>query len=196
MIDYDTIESKFKLLKKRCQDIKVENRKVLEIVSKPKTYQISANDDQSNQSKTNYTGMQDASEKNHETLKLLNMTLRDMEKKYGVNIYNANKKESVVSIQGDKLAKYTYEKERKAISKLKYQYKGDINNIDAIAENLKQTSKKRYAIRKKQIDESNYSNNSNYSSYNNGASNTGYINIKNKQFNDKLQREKKQNMNQ
>lgn len=196
MIDYDTIESKFKLLKKRCQDIKVENRKVLEIVSKPKIYQISANDDQSNQSKTNYTGMQDASEKNHETLKLLNMTLRDMEKKYGVNMYNANKKESVVSIQGDKLAKYTYEKERKAISKLKYQYKGDINNIDAIAENLKQTSKKRYAIRKNQIDESNYSNNSNYSSYNNGASNTGYINIKNKQFNDKLQREKKQNMNQ
>lgn len=196
MIDYETIESKLKLLKKRCQDIKVENRKVLEIVSKPKIYQISANDDQSNQSKTNYTGMQDASEKNHETLKLLNMTLRDMEKKYGVNIYNANKKESVVSIQGDKLAKYTYEKERKAISKLKYQYKGDINNIDAIAENLKQTSKKRYAIRKKQIDESNYSNNSNYSSYNNGASNTGYINIKNKQFNDKLQREKKQNMNQ
>lgn len=196
MIDYETIESKLKLLKKRCQDIKVENRKVLEIVSKPKIYQISANDDQSNQSKTNYTGMQDASEKNHETLKLLNMTLRDMEKKYGVNMYNANKKESVVSIQGDKLAKYTYEKERKAISKLKYQYKGDINNIDAIAENLKQTSKKRYAIRKKQIDESNYSNNSNYSSYNNGASNTGYINIKNKQFNDKLQREKKQNMNQ
>ncbi|KAK5781370.1 Syf2p PWA37_004807 [Arxiozyma heterogenica] len=195
MTDYEAIESKFKLLRKRCQDIKVENRKVLEAIGKPKIYQITVNNDQSDQNDLNYTELEDTIENNQETLKLLNMTLRDFEKKYGINMYNTNKKESLVSIQGDTLAKFTYEKEMKAMSKLKHQHKDNINNIDAIAENLKQTSRKRYMIRKKQIYETNYNNNT-YSGNSNRPNNMAYINIKNKQFNDKLQREKKQQMDQ
>ena len=190
MFDYETIESKFRFLRKRCQDIKIENRKVLEAVNKPKIYQITVNDNRSNENKINYTNTQDSTKNDHEILKLLNMTLRDIEKKYGVNMYNNKKEESVISIQGDKLAKYTYEKELKAISKIKYQRKDDMNNIDVIVEHLNQTSKKKYMIKKKQINELNYGSGSNNSS----SDNDGYINIKNKQFNDKLQREKKQKM--
>lgn len=164
--DYESMERRFNGLRKRCQRVKIENRKMLETMSKPRVYQLESEE------------IDPIELVNDDTLKLLNTSLRDLESKYG------NKKnKTMTKLQGDQVAKLTYDKELKLVSKIKYQHRNDtFENVDAMVENLNQTSKKRYMVRKSQINAS--------KTNENDTSGGAYINVKNKQFNDKLNREK------
>lgn len=169
--NYELMEKRFNGLRKRCQRIKIENRKMLETMSKPRVYQLESEEHDPTESGT-------VDDEEEELLKLLNTSLRDMESKYG-----RNKDKTITTLQGDQIAKSTYDKELKLVSKIKYQHRNDnFGNVDAMVENLNQTSKKRYMVRKTQINASKMNEND--------TSNGAYINVKNKQFNDKLNRER------
>ncbi|CAL9732459.1 pre-mRNA-splicing factor Syf2p [Monosporozyma unispora] len=167
--NYELLQKEFNGLRRRCQTVKIENRKLLETMSKPRVYQLDFEEN------NNDEDISDLNEEDNHLLKLLTTPLRDLKFKY------KSEKNSLGTIEGDQLAKFTYDKELKSVSKIKYQQR-NIKTVDAMVKNLNETGKKRYMIRKDQLTK-NVNNE-------NDTSNGAFINLKNKQFNDKLNREK------
>ncbi|EDO15928.1 hypothetical protein Kpol_480p15 [Vanderwaltozyma polyspora DSM 70294] len=187
----------FKRLKRKAVDILIENRKLLDANtrelkknSKPKTYSMEelAEDDTVN------TGTVDEADR------LLNYSIREYEeweKKQGRHKENVHVTKSSVNSTAQ-IAKFTYDKQIKKLQKQKStnDNRGKISKIrkdpktgkivvndskqliKQLAEDLNQTTKERYD-RTNQKRQKNSDQNENYS----------YINEKNKEFNDKLERQ-------
>lgn len=188
-MDLTNLSGKLKYLKRKGVDVSVKNRKEAEKEEKqakqsgkPKVYSMNEDETFKDQKEEDTRG------------KLLNYSIKDYEKWQLKQ--TAKLKNSDGSSQQD-LAKYTYDKEiremekdeslnRGKVTKARLNGKGriqindDKKSLEQLADNLNKSTKRRYIERKKQAEKLD------------SSTTGGFINDKNKQFNQKLSRQFKQ----
>lgn len=188
-MDLANLSGKLKYLKRKGVDVSVKNRKEAEKEEKqakrsgkPKVYSMNEDETFKDQKEEDTRG------------KLLNYSIKDYEKWQLKQ--TAKLKNSDGSSQQD-LAKYTYDKEiremekdeslnRGKVTKARLNGKGrvqindDKKSLEQLADNLNKSTKRRYIERKKQAEKLD------------SSTTGGFINDKNKQFNEKLSRQFKQ----
>lgn len=188
-MDLTDLLGKLKYLKRKGVDVSVKNRKEAEKEEKqakqsgkPKVYSMNEDETFKDQKEEDTRG------------KLLNYSIKDYEKWQLKR--TAKLKNSDGSSQQD-LAKYTYDKEiremekdgslnRGKVTKARLNGKGriqindDKKSLEQLADNLNKSTKRRYIERKKQAEKLD------------SSTTGGFINDKNKQFNEKLSRQFKQ----
>lgn len=188
-MDLANLSGKLKYLKRKGVDVSVKNRKEAEKEEKqakqsgkPKVYSMNEDETFKGQKEEDTRG------------KLLNYSIKDYEKWQLKQ--TAKLKNSDGSSQQD-LAKYTYDKEiremekdeslnRGKVTKARLNGKGriqindDKKSLEQLADNLNKSTKRRYIERKKQAEKLD------------SSTTGGFINDKNKQFNEKLSRQFKQ----
>lgn len=188
-MDLANLSGKLKYLKRKGVDVSVKNRKEAEKEEKqakqsgkPKVYSMNEDETFKDQKEEDTRG------------KLLNYSIKDYEKWQLKQ--TAKLKNSDGSSQQD-LAKYTYDKEiremekdeslnRGKVTKARLNEKGriqindDKKSLEQLADNLNKSTKRRYIERKKQAEKLD------------SSTTGGFINDKNKQFNEKLSRQFKQ----
>ncbi|CCD25871.2 Syf2p NDAI_0G00950 [Naumovozyma dairenensis CBS 421] len=206
--ELDVYEENLKALKRSVLDIITENRKRADQEvkeksqsSKPKVYDIKAVEDDDNHH-TDYDGLGDFSnEEEKRKFKLMNYTIREYEE--WDKQQKDKQRKRVDGSDLTELATFTYEKElSKLNSKLenisheqkhqigvntrngKLNVKDEERLLNNLVNNLNETAKKRYMVRKKKLQ-------SKASSDIAG----NYFKDKNKQFNEKLERELKERDN-
>lgn len=188
-MDLANLSGKLKYLKRKGVDVSVKNRKEAEKEEKqakqsgkPKVYSMNEDETFKDQKEEDTRG------------KLLNYSIKDYEKWQLKQ--TAKLKNSDGSSQQD-LAKYTYDKEiremekdeslnRGKVTKARLNGRGRIQindnkkSLEQLADNLNKSTKRRYIERKKQAEKLD------------SSTTGGFINDKNKQFNEKLSRQFKQ----
>ena len=167
MIDVNEIRSTFKELNARVQDIKIENRKLLEgIGSKPETHQLNSGEGHEYNDKYRLkSGTEDAA-----IIKLLQKPLYEF-------IETASKANSQ---KGDNLAKLTYDKELRGFENYKKtQAVPEGKELTNVVEYMKAVAEKRYKVGKKKRQ-----------GIRRGDSGGGFINERNRRFNARLQKER------
>lgn len=165
-MDIEEAKVQFKVLSAKCQDIRISNRKLLDDESKPKVYSLK---DEGELEKNG-----DIDDEVTKNIKLMNTTLREFETQ---ELRNGLKQRNE-DVKGDRTAKLTYDKDLKMIKKdnnIKYK-----NNIDKLVNHLNLVSKKRYQVTKKKLNRQSGL-----------GGDDGFISERNKQFNAKLDRERK-----
>lgn len=195
-IDLEAFKSKFKLLRRRVIDIQIDNRKLLKANEKdamtrgkPKTYSMEVPDGELTADKQ-YT--------NH-AFDLMKYTMREYEeweKSQENSGKNSDKTNNFVN-SSQQIAKFTYDKELKKLSKANYlenkngpgrtfKIKKNVDNGKiVIHDDKKLISKLADSLNKSAHERYNKSNKASSSH----SSTSGFINDKNKDFNKKLNRE-------
>lgn len=190
-MDLESIENRFKDLKKRSVDVAIQIRKIAEreakdesLVGKPKIYSMED---------TNEMGTRPVDSSERRRLKLMNYSMREYEE------WDKKQKGKEVKRGGanvQELAKYSYEKDLSRskqnngnrVVKIstdaktnRLQVKDDEKLVNKLANDLKKTTRERFLARKKEMEKADAR-----------ATPGGYINEKNKQFNLKLDRQMKE----
>lgn len=168
----EPIEDRFKVLSRKCQKIRIENRKFLEELVKPKVYSVKDTET------TELDIDEDIDDKDKVMLlRLLNKPLRQFENEE----IKKERLHSYTHSSGDAIAQATYHKELSSLNK-KSKETSDTkrDKLDLLADNLNTRAKERYAIKKKQLNKFKNSNTQNF-----GA----YINDKNRKFNEQLDKQ-------
>lgn len=133
MIDFEKVSAEFKQLKRRCQDIKIQNRKLVEAKGKPLVYSAQDMEDDGSDDEEDVSKPSD----------IFNMTLAQFE---------AQKREKVDKTQYN-LAKLTYDKEIRDIKKFKTgAEKSEKDRLNGLVKHLNKDAKDRYQVQKKKID--------------------------------------------
>ena len=166
-MDLTAIKQKFKELKRKCKDIEIEDRKLIETHKKPTVYiakdledeNVVQEDDVSDEDEFDNTGVD-----------LFNTP---------VYIFEARRKEKVDKTN-ETLAKRTYDKEIKDITKFRSRESDKSDKLDELVNHLNADAKKRYKVQKKRI-------------VHNELLAGGFINDKNKQFNSRITKERESN---
>lgn len=166
-MDFIAIRQKFLELKRKCKDIEIEDRKLIETQTKPVVYSpkdledenISDDADSGDREEFGTTGSD-----------VFNTPLY---------VFEARKKEKVDKTN-DTLAKRTYDKEIKDIKRFRSRESEKSDKLDELVNHLNSDAKKRYNIQKKRI-------------VHNELRAGGFINDKNKQFNSKITKERESN---
>ena len=167
MIDVNEIRSAFKQLNAKVQDIKIENRKLLEGISrKPEAHKVDSEEGHEHNDKYRLKfGAEDEA-----IIKLLQKPLY----KFNESASGANNK------KGDNLAKLTYDKELRGFENYKKtQGVREGRELTNVVEYMKAVGEKRYKVGKKKRQR-----------ILNDNSRGGFINERNRRFNAKLQKER------
>ncbi|SCV06058.1 LANO_0H21176g1_1 [Lachancea nothofagi CBS 11611] len=194
-MNVDKYASKLKNLKRKRINLTVKNRKEMNkeeklnsINRKPAVYSMNEEPEEGG------SGSADKKEHEDQKTKLFGYSIRDYEQWQN----REDRKVKMDSSQYRDLAKSTYDKEVqrmvqkekhhnriekqrfKVNSRGKLEVKDDPNLVNELAESLNQTASERFLRTRKKIDRQTTS-----------ESSSGFVNVKNKQFNDKLDRQAK-----
>ena len=166
-MDLAATKQKFKELKRTCKDIEIEDRKLIETQKKPKVYSAKDLEDE------NIIVEDEASDQ--EEFRNIGSDLFNTP----LYIFEARKKEKIDKTS-DSLAKRTYDKEIKDITKFRSRESEKSDKLDELVNHLNSDSQKRYKVQKKK-------------NVHNDLLAGGFINDKNKQFNSKISKERESN---
>ncbi|QLL33013.1 hypothetical protein HG536_0D05350 [Torulaspora globosa] len=184
-------EQRFKELKRRSFEVSIKIGKIAEReakeqakIKRPRVYKMEADESEDRSS-------QDSAERRRE--KLMGYTIREYEN-WEKKLQEKEAKKEGANLQ--ELAKYAYDKQLSKFRKYagtpksakiqkdqktgKIKISDDRQLVNRLASDLERTSKERYLARKKEMERRNVQ-----------ATPGGYINDKNKQFNEKLDRQVK-----
>lgn len=161
MIDIEKVTAEFKDLKRRCQDIKIKNRKLVEAKGKPLVYSAQDLGDEDE------SGHEDESTK--KASDVFNMTLAEFEAQ----------KKAKVDKSAYSMAKLTYDKEIREIRDFKTGgEKSEKDRLSGLVNHLNKEAKDRYQVQKKKIERREK------------LAVSGFINDKNKQFNQLIDKQR------